>query len=303
MTTKRKVLVYGAGGGQGGAIVSSLIQAGYKVRVTARSKTTTAQYDGTDVEVVRGDLEDVDTLIAASQGVDAVSMNLPIVFDLEQMNRQGRNIVDAAVQAGVQHIVYNSSICAPDQPMGYEFFDEGVSRVIEYVRSCVASAIVLRPPLYVDNVRAAWTAPFIEAEDILSYAIDDRIELPWMSFHNLGQFVVAAIERTDLAGEVFDIAWPEPFSSALIAKKIGDALGREIRYEACTPRELANRVAPAWGEAAADHVDSLYSLMNANDGALTKRDYQRAISLLKPDLESLDHWAIRCFRDLTTIVA
>ena len=249
MTTQTnfKVLVYGAGGGQGSAIVRSLLDAGYQVRIIARSESTAAKYAETDVEVVRGDLDDIPSLLDASIGVDAVSMNLPIVFDLEQMRRHGRNIIDAAKKAGVPHVVYNSSICAPDESIGYEFFDEGITPVIDYVRNSGLSSIVLRPPLYVDNVRADWTVPFIETNDVLSYAIDDRIELPWMSFRNLGQFVVAAIERTDIAGEVFDVAWPNRFSSAEIAKQISKALGRTIRYEACTPRELADRVAPRLG--------------------------------------------------------
>ena len=297
-----KVLVYGAGGGQGAAVVQSLLDADYAVRIIARSESTASNYQDTNVEVVRGDLDDVESLHGASIGVDAVAMNLPIVFDLEQMNRHGRNIVDAAKKADVPHLVYNSSICAPDESIGYEFFDDGIVPVIEYVRNSGLTSIVLRPPLYVDNVRADWTVPFIEAHDVLSYAIDDRLQMPWMSFRNLGQFFVASIERQDLSGEVFDVAWPEPFSSARIADAISGALGRTIRYKACSPRELADRVAPAWGAAAADHVESLYSLMNANDGALTKRDYRRAFDTLQPKLESLQDWATRCFGKAATSV-
>ena len=295
MLKQKRVLVYGAGGGQGGAVARSLKEAGYRIRVLARSESTAAAIANDDVEVFRGELEDFESLYQASLGVDAVAMNLPIVFDLELMKRHAGNIVEAAKQAGVERLVYNSSICAPDRPIGYDFFDRGIRPVIESVQSSGLSNIVLRPPLYVDNVRADWTMPLMESDDVLSYAIDAHNTLPWLSFRNLGQYVAKAVERPDLNGEVFDIAWPNRFRGQAIAESISRALGRTIRYEACAPRELAERVAAAWGAAAADHVESLYALINADEGALTNRDYQRAFRVLRPELETLEDWARRCF--------
>ena len=73
-----KVLVYGASGDQGVPLVNTLIKNGYKIRAASRyPENYNSEIEG-DVESVKADLFDIDTLKKASQDVDCIAMNLPL---------------------------------------------------------------------------------------------------------------------------------------------------------------------------------------------------------------------------------
>ena len=108
-------LVTGASGYIGGRLVPRLLDRGYAVRALARNPGKLDQAPWRDrAEVVRGDLTDADSLVAAFDGVDVVyylvhSMGTsPDFVDAEA--RSARNVVAAARRAGVRRLVYLSGL-------------------------------------------------------------------------------------------------------------------------------------------------------------------------------------------------
>jgi uncharacterized protein YbjT (DUF2867 family) len=106
------IAVCGATGRQGGAVSRSLLGAGWKVRaITRRPESPVAgALAELGAEVVRADMEDVESLMGAfdgAVGVFSVQNGLVSGFDREVV--QGRNVADAASQAGVAHLVYGSA--------------------------------------------------------------------------------------------------------------------------------------------------------------------------------------------------
>lgn len=112
MTADRPLcLVTGASGYIGGRLVPELLAAGYRVRCLARSpgKLRDHPWAG-EVEVVKGDVTDPDTLGAAMRGV-AVAYYLVHALGtgrgFEDTDRQGAHVFGAhAARAGVRRIVY-----------------------------------------------------------------------------------------------------------------------------------------------------------------------------------------------------
>ncbi len=107
----RSTLILGATGYVGGRLVPQLLAAGHRVRCLAR---TPAKLDGrpwrSDIEVVKGDLLEPETLAPAFDGVDVVyylvhSLGTGEGFE-ERERRSARNAADAAAAAGVAQIVY-----------------------------------------------------------------------------------------------------------------------------------------------------------------------------------------------------
>ena len=108
-------LVTGSTGYLGGRLIPQLLAEGHRVRAMARNpdKLTDAPWRA-DVEVARGDLNDVDSLIAAFSGIDVVyylvhSMGTSQNFTDEEA-RGARNLVTAADRAGVRRVVYCSGL-------------------------------------------------------------------------------------------------------------------------------------------------------------------------------------------------
>ena len=76
-----KVLVYGASGDQGIPLVNALIKRGYKIRAASRFPENYNSEIKGDVESVKADLFNLDSLMNASKNIDCIAMNLPFVFD------------------------------------------------------------------------------------------------------------------------------------------------------------------------------------------------------------------------------
>jgi uncharacterized protein YbjT (DUF2867 family) len=111
----QRCLVTGATGYIGARLVPQLLDAGHHVRALAR---TPAKLDDVpwreEAEVARGDLGDVDSLIAAFDGMDVVyylvhSMGTSKDFAAEEAGAV-RNVVTAARRTGVRRVVYLSGL-------------------------------------------------------------------------------------------------------------------------------------------------------------------------------------------------
>lgn len=112
-----RVLVTGSAGKIGRWLIKSLVEAGHEVRTFDR----TARHRGEDWEHIPGDLRDIAVVRQAVQDMDAVAHMGAISFDsrtnspeeLLEVNVQGTwNMLLACVEAGVERLVYFSSINA-----------------------------------------------------------------------------------------------------------------------------------------------------------------------------------------------
>ena len=110
-------LVTGATGLLGSHIVEQLRKRYLPVRVLVRPGSDRTWLETQDVEFVEGDITDPSSLAKACQGVDAVYHSAAKVGDwgpwedFQRITIDGtRNIVDAAIAAGVRRFVHISSI-------------------------------------------------------------------------------------------------------------------------------------------------------------------------------------------------
>jgi dihydroflavonol-4-reductase len=112
------ILVTGASGFLGSAIVRQLLQAGRQVRVLVRPTSPRINLAGLPVETMEGDLRDTTSLsraMASIQFVFHVAADYRLWArnsqDIVHSNVEGtRNLMSAALRAGVERIVYTSSV-------------------------------------------------------------------------------------------------------------------------------------------------------------------------------------------------
>jgi dihydroflavonol-4-reductase len=115
-----KILVTGAGGHIGNVLVRELLAQGETVRAFLLPSEDPSPLKGLDVEILQGDVLDIESLRRALQGVGVVYhlagvvTILPRQWDLlERVNIEGtRNVLRASQEAGVRRFVYTSSIHA-----------------------------------------------------------------------------------------------------------------------------------------------------------------------------------------------
>src|SRR5260370_34438545 len=122
--SEQTILVLGATGQQGGAVASYLLQDGWKVRALVRNPNSdqaqTLRQQG--IELVQGDLNQPSSLQEAMKGVYGVfSVQTPAEGTAAEI-RQGKAMADAALQAGVRHLVY-SSVGGAERKTGIAHFE------------------------------------------------------------------------------------------------------------------------------------------------------------------------------------
>jgi dihydroflavonol-4-reductase len=119
-----KTLVTGGTGFIGANVVRALLQRGVEVRALVRPRSDTQNLDSLDIELVAGDLRDRSSLEAALEGCDTL-YHVAAMYalwarnprDIYDSNVTGTvNILEAAEQAGMQKIVYTSSVATIGLP-------------------------------------------------------------------------------------------------------------------------------------------------------------------------------------------
>jgi uncharacterized protein YbjT (DUF2867 family) len=138
------ILVTGATGNVGSNVVQQLVNRGADVRALVRDISKARFSAG--VEVVQGDLLDVDALRTAMSGVSTLFLLNGVVAD---EFTQAVITLNIAREAGIQRIVYLSVIHSDVYVNVPHFAGKfGVERMIEAMG---LNATILRPAYYIDN--------------------------------------------------------------------------------------------------------------------------------------------------------
>jgi dihydroflavonol-4-reductase len=114
------VLITGASGFVGAAMVRAALARGFRVKALMRPTANRANIEGLDVEVATGDMRDAESVAAAMQGVRylfhvAADYRLWArdPSEIARNNLEGaRATMQAALRTGVERVVYTSSVAA-----------------------------------------------------------------------------------------------------------------------------------------------------------------------------------------------
>ena len=253
-TSERLILVTGATGQQGGAVVDALLEAGgWRVRALTRDpESDKAKALATrSVEVVRGDFDAVATVDAAMTGVHGV-FSVQVVMGPDSATvekRQGFGVVDAAKRAGVSYLVY-SSAAGVDRDAGTATQSAKVD-VAQYVHSSGIPYTIIRPVSFMENFRRARER--IEG-GTFAQALGPDTHQDYVAIGDIGRVAAAAFARPDdFQGQTVDLAG-DRFTQLEAAEIFSRVLGRTVEYTQ-TPRD---RIPP--------FMLNLMEWLEANDG-------------------------------------
>jgi uncharacterized protein YbjT (DUF2867 family) len=235
------VAVHGATGTQGTAITIRLEAAGLVVRPLS-SRTV--------------DLSDVDSIVAAYAGVDAVVVQLPVLFDPVVVGHANR-VVAALGKAGVRRAVFNPATALPPAPIGVPFVDARVE-LAGRLPSAVERAAVVGPlSVYLENIVQPWSVRRIVECGELAYPLPAEAAAPWLALADLGDAIVEAL-LADAPAPVTYVAGPEVLTGPDLAAAVASAAGRPVRWVHTTPAEYRDLLTPVLGAEAAAGIAAAY---------------------------------------------
>ncbi len=214
------ILVTGATGTIGGAVVRQLAEAGVPVKALTRNPARAAVPAG--VEVVGGDLTRPGELPLA--GVTAVFLLAAIESD--DAVAHAKAFLDRAPDLG-RVVFLSSSAVTVKRPGSYELHHD-VERVIE--ASGVAWTHV-RPGEFMAN-KLIW-ARTIKAEDVVRAPFPESVGAP-VHEADVAEVAVHALLRDGHEGRAYTLSGPEALTHVQQVEAISRGLGRPIAFERLT---------------------------------------------------------------------
>jgi len=231
VNSDKAVLITGATGRQGGAVIRYMLPKRWRLRalVFKADNATVEKLTEQGLDVVRGDLEDPASLERAVRGVYGVySVQDFWSVGTEREVRQGKNIADAAKRAGVEHFVYSSAGGA-ERNSGIDHF-ESKWEIENYIRKLGLPATMIRPVAFMENY-------YIDQVEIgiLKGKLSDpiRADKPYQTIaaSDIGAFAALAFERPkEFIGEAVEIAGSE-LTNPEAAQVFSRVLGKPVKFQ------------------------------------------------------------------------
>ena len=218
------ILVTGAAGNVGGELVRVLADAGEPVRalVKALPKETGPGQFPPGAETVAGDLNDPASLRPALHGTDGVFL-LPGYADMSGVLAEAR-------RAGVRAVAQLSGMSAAS--------GDTSNAITAYMASSEQAAresglawTILRPAMFMSNT-FQWL-PQLRAGDVVR-APFGHVRAAVTDPADIAAVAALALTTPGHEGRVYELSGPEPLTAADRVAILGQALGRDLRFEAQT---------------------------------------------------------------------
>jgi uncharacterized protein YbjT (DUF2867 family) len=230
VNTDKTILITGATGRQGGAVIRHLAPKGWKLRALTRNTNSAAAQDlaHQGVEIVQGDLENPASLESAAHGAYGVfSVQDFWAVGAKREVQQGKNLAEAAKKAGVLHFVY-SSVGGAERNSGIDHW-ESKWEIEKHIRRLGLPATMLRPVAFMEN----YYVDQVEIGILKGKLMDPiRADKPYQTIatDDIGAFAALAFERPgDFIGLELEIAGSE-LTNPEAAQVFSRVLGKPVKF-------------------------------------------------------------------------
>ncbi|MFN2491055.1 MAG: SDR family oxidoreductase [Actinomycetota bacterium] len=216
------VLVTGATGSVGSAVVAELRRRDVPLRVFVRDARKAETLLGGDVELSVGDFGDRGSIEVALK--DAEFLFLACANDPRQVEYE-TNVIDAAVGAGVDQVVKLSALGA-EIGSRLDFWD-WQGRIEQHLQESRLSATILRPHNYMSGLFAA-AGSIQGAGKIFGSAADAKI--PMIDPRDVAAVAAVALTKQGHEGKTYTLTGAEALTFQEVARNLSEVTGREIEY-------------------------------------------------------------------------
>ncbi|MFC8193957.1 SDR family oxidoreductase [Streptomyces sp. NPDC057298] len=229
-STLLPVLVVGATGSLGGKVVEELLDRGKKVRALVRPTSDASRLEGRGVQIARGDMLDVDSLVAAMNGADAVITTAAgytrggkNAYDIDTIGNA--NLAEAAHRAGVRRFVLTSILESDKTPDVPHFWHKKLAE--DKLEQLGVPFVALRPGAFLDQIATGAGNPLDKGRMI--WIGKTSVPLTFVHMSDLAAYLVAAVDADTQDGERIDIGWDRPVGMREVADLMGRRAGRKIK--------------------------------------------------------------------------
>lgn len=238
MSTSRRILVIGATGKVGSAIVETLSQHNSVELVAAvRKESSRQQFSRSGIETVKFDFDDLESIQKALVGVQSLLLLTGYTVD---MLKHSKRVVDSAKNAGVKHIVHIGASGNETSEVAHW----GWHRMVEaYIEQQGFDYTHLQPEAFMQNLTAFGWLNQHKLTNLIGNAT-----WSWIDATDVGALAAQALIKPD---EFRNQTWRLGYNKASmyeVAYMLAATLGFEIKIQNMDPNEFYTNAVDAGAE-------------------------------------------------------
>ncbi len=254
------ILVTGAGGKTGKALIHALESAGESARAFIYSSRDEEMITAAGAsEVIIGDMLNLDEFIKAAIGVRAIYHICPNVHPDEV--EIGVNAIQASLSNHVEQFVYHSVIHPQIEAMPHHWLKLRVEELI------IASGLpftILQPTAYIQNILGQMKSISSHETYEVPYSVETRISLV-----DLGDVVAAAtivLKDRQHIGATYELCGPDFPNQTEVASMLSKNLGRHIKAIQIPRKQWRmNAIGKGWGGYQIDTLIKMFKYYEENN--------------------------------------
>lgn len=223
------ILVTGATGNLGKATINSLLHKGISannIAALVRDESKSVELKSKGIQVRVGDYEDFESLKSAFQGVDKLLL-ISSSAEIAQRFEQHKNVINAARESGVNHIIYTS----------FDMKDLRRSMMVGDVQYHADTSDYLKqiasPYTLMDNTLYADMIPIISGNNIVEKGISipaGNGKTPFLPITEMAESIAVVLTTPGHENKEYIIAAETAVSFAEIADLLSEITGTMIAY-------------------------------------------------------------------------
>lgn len=280
------ILVTGASGKLGSAVVAALVEKGINVRAATRQ---TRKIKWTErVQPVVFDYEDQGLYRAALDKISGVFLIAPPI-DF-QAPAKLIPFIDKTKEMGVRHVVFNSALKADSD-------EQNPLRIIEqHLLKSGLECIILRPNFFMENFSTGWTAPMMASGQIYLAAGDAKTS--FISVSDVAGVAAVCFEEKR-SGAQYNLTGAEALSYEEAVRMISAVSGRTVTYHPISEKEMIQgALEQGMPESAIQYISQLFTLVRKGlmaeiTDSVRELTGKAPISFKEFALKNADFWKVR----------
>jgi uncharacterized protein YbjT (DUF2867 family) len=264
------ILVTGATGNVGSAVVAELRAKGEAVRAFVRSERRARERLPAGVEFSVGDFEDSASIVRALEAVDAVFLS-----SADQPNKMQHEsaVIDAAAARGVRRIVKTSTVGAEKGSALPPFDWHG--RIEEHLHASGIASVILQSSFYMTNLLAS-ADPIRQTGKL--FAPLAGAEIAMIDPQDTGSVGAITLTTDRYDGQTLNLTGPEAITYEQVADELSVATGRAVEFvnisDEAARQTFIDMGLPDW---LVTHFDHLFPLLRSRVVAMPT-DTVRAVT-------------------------
>jgi uncharacterized protein YbjT (DUF2867 family) len=228
------ILVTGAAGKTGKALIKALTAKGAKVRGLVRHQERAAEIEALGATTAIGTFDDAQTLAVAARDIDAVYHICPNASRDEI--RFARNVAAAAKLNGINRLVFHSVLHPQIQRMPHHW---AKMRAEEFLLSADFDLTILQPTAYMQNILGLWHSIADDGVFRVPYPAQTRLSL--VDLDDVAEVGAHVLVTDGHAGATYQLVGTAPLSQTEVVLALSASLSKPVHFAPETAEEWRTR--------------------------------------------------------------